>query len=508
MDTLDTDRRTLLKALGAGAVGTGLAGCVQAPDAENYPPTETSDGPAPAEYAEVKLENYAFEPAVAWVKEGSTVTWTGETPSHTATAYHPDNDNPLRIPEGAKSWDSDFVEEGGTYEHTFDTEGVFDYVCTPHEGMGMVGTIVVGYPELEGQPGMSDPYEQLDDAPAEKLAELNKEVEALLGGGDPHADHDHSEERDAKETTIDRIAADPTDIPGPIDYDEPRHHDITLTVEEHTAEIEDGVTFDYMTFGGQIPGPMIRVREGDKVTLTLENMPDNEYEHNVDSHAIYGPGGGAADTVVLPGEDATIEVSTEYPGAFIYHCAVPNAPMHISSGMYGLMVVEPKEGLPQVDREFYLGQNEVYTDMETGEEGHHMFDFDSMMDTEPSYVLLNGQEYALTGDHAMEAELGETVRVFMGTGGPDITSDFHPIGNVWSRAWPNGSIDPETDPDHNVQTMAVPPGSAFVGEMDLAVPGPIKLVDHSLTNTFHKGSLAILNVNGDENEEVYDSDPL
>lgn len=301
-----------------------------------------------------------------------------------------------------------------------------------------------------------------------------------------------------KETTIDSIAADPTDIPDPIDRDESKEVDVELEATEHVAEIEEGVTFKYMTFGDQVPGPMIRVRKGDRVNLTLKNKTSSELPHNVDSHAIYGPGGGAEDTTVAPGESATISFTAEYVGAFIYHCAVPNMTQHISSGMFGTFVVEPKDGLPEVDREFYLGRNEIYTKGETGEEGHHKFNRKDMQSLEdPTYFPMNGE----ANTTKLEAKRDERVRVFFVCGGPNYETNFHPIGNVWDDLYPAGSFKSEVE--HNVETTTVPPGTATVGEMDLPVPGPIKLVDHALTRTLDKGSLAVLSVKGEENDEVY-----
>lgn len=306
---------------------------------------------------------------------------------------------------------------------------------------------------------------------------------------------------------VDRIAADPTNIPAPVDWDSARTHEIELITQEVTAEIEPGVTFDYMTFGGQVPGPMIRVRRGDTVRLTLTNPEDNGLPHNVDFHAVYGTGGGANATTVAPGESATIEFKATYPGSFIYHCAVPNLDKHISAGMFGMIVVEPENGLPTVDNEFYLGQHEIYTDGSVGEEGHHGFDMAAMAREEPTYVVFNGEKYALTPDRygAMTASKGETSRVFMVCGGPNLPSYFHPIGNVWTQAWPNGTFN--SDPDRYSQTMTVPPGSCFVGTMDHPVPETIKLVDHALSRVARKGLMAAIAVDGSPEPEIYDPDP-
>jgi len=308
-------------------------------------------------------------------------------------------------------------------------------------------------------------------------------------------------------TDVDRVAADPTDIPEPIDRDAPTTLEVELTAEEVTAEVEPGVTFDYMTFDGQVPGPMIRARRGDTLRLTMTNPEGNGLPHNVDFHAVYGTGGGAEATTVAPGESATIEARLEYPGSFIYHCAVPNMDMHISAGMFGMILVEPEDGLPEVDNELYFGQHELYTDKSAGEEGHHGFSMGSMAEEDPTYVVLNGEKYAITGDGygAPTVEVGETTRVYMVCGGPNVTSNFHPIGNVWTEAYPNGAVAGE--PDRFAQTMKVAPGSTFVGTMDHPVPETIKLVDHALSRVTRKGLLAEVVVEGEANPDVFDPEP-
>ncbi|GAB3668899.1 copper-containing nitrite reductase [Halopiger thermotolerans] len=313
----------------------------------------------------------------------------------------------------------------------------------------------------------------------------------------------------AKPVDVERIARDPTDVPDPVDWTEPREHDVTIATERLTAEIEPGVTFDYMTFEGRVPGPMLRVRRGDRVNLTFE-VPDdlNATNHNMDFHAVYGPGGGADATTISPGDDpARISFTAEYPGVFIYHCAIPNMDRHISSGMFGSILVEPEEGLPEVDREFYLGQHEIYTDGDLGEKGHHGFDFDDMLAEAPTYVVFNGQAYGFTADGVgpMHAETGETARVYFANGGPNLLSSWHPIGNVWSRFYRDGDL--LTAPDRNVETAPVAPGTTAAAELEFPVPGPVKIVDHALTRAARRGALAVIDVEGEENPEVYDPNP-
>jgi nitrite reductase (NO-forming) len=300
----------------------------------------------------------------------------------------------------------------------------------------------------------------------------------------------------ARTVTLQTLAADPKALPEPIAGASPRTRSFLLEPREGVGEIEPGATFDYMTFDGQIPGPMLRARQGDRIRLTVRSPRTNIRPHNVDLHAVYGPGGGASETLVLPGQEKTIEFRAMYPGAFIYHCAVPGMDMHISSGMFGMILIEPPEGLPKVDHELYMGQHEVYTNRSAGDSGHHLFDTASMLREDPSYVLLNGQKHALTADGRgpVVARRGETARVYFVNGGPNLTSSFHPIGNVWSKAWIAGAL--ANEPLRYVQTLPVPPGSTGVFELEFPVPEPIKLVDHALTRVVRKGMLGIIDVKG------------
>lgn len=337
----------------------------------------------------------------------------------------------------------------------------------------------------------------------------------LATGGDPDSEEDDDDTddpglSDPRDPEIDSVAADPTDIPDPVEWDDPRHHEWEIQTEEYDVEIEPGVTHRMMTFEGQVPGPLYRARVGDTVHLTFD-VPE-EYNvdiHNIDFHAVYGPGGGGVDTLLEPGDGpAEIEFRLEYPGAHIYHCAPGHHDQHISSGMFGAIVVEPEEGLPAVDREFYFGQHELYTDGQTGEEGHHRWNHEAAMAEDPTYVLLNGEpnRYVEDGTEGpLHAETGETVRVFWANGGPNLVSNPHPIGNVWSRWYDYGDL--VSDAHENVEGGALPAGTTAVGEMELPVPGPINLVDHALSRVVHKGLLAQIAVDGEPNDDVYNPDP-
>ncbi|MDI3339589.1 MAG: copper-containing nitrite reductase [Sphaerobacter sp.] len=271
-----------------------------------------------------------------------------------------------------------------------------------------------------------------------------------------------------------------------------------LEAKEVVAAIDEGVAYRFWTFNGTVPGPMLRVRQGDTVELTLKNALDATAPHNIDLHAVTGPGGGAAATTVSPGKQATIRFQAMHPGVYVYHCATPPAPMHIANGMYGLIVVEPEGGLPPVDREFYVMQGDFYLSGDRGQPGLHGFDMEQMLAEDPDYVVFNGAVGALTGDRALQAKTGETVRIFFGVGGPNLTSSFHVIGEVFDRVAPEAA---NAWVEH-VQTTLVPAGGATIVELQTDVPGDYTLVDHSLGRVM-KGAAATLHVEGPANPEVF-----
>jgi nitrite reductase (NO-forming) len=308
----------------------------------------------------------------------------------------------------------------------------------------------------------------------------------------------------ATATTVAQEAVDLDYLPvaevaPPIDRSEPATVRVDLTVRELDGKLADGVGYHFWTFNGTVPGPMIRVRQGDDVELSLTNPTDSQLPHNIDLHAVTGPGGGATLTGVAKGETKAFRFRALHPGVFIYHCATPPIDAHISSGMYGLIVVEPPEGLAPVDREFYVCQGEIYTAGAAGEPGLQPMDLARMSTENPSYVVFNGAVGSVTGDRALKANVGETVRIFFGVGGPNLTSSFHVIGEIFDRAATWGSFSSMAE---NVQTVSVAPGGATMVEFDVQVPGTYLLVDHALSR-LGKGAAGHLIVEGDENPEVF-----
>ncbi|RIL06196.1 MAG: nitrite reductase, copper-containing [Proteobacteria bacterium] len=285
----------------------------------------------------------------------------------------------------------------------------------------------------------------------------------------------------------------------PVHRDYPARVVAEIEVREVVKEIADGVQYTFWTFGGSVPGPMIRVRRGDLVELHLMNHPDNTMPHNIDLHAVTGPGGGAASTFTAPGHRSQFTFRALNTGVYMYHCATAPVGMHVANGMYGMIVIEPEEGWRSVEREYYVVQGDFYTRGNFREPGHQPFDMERAIDEDPSYVLFNGREGSLAGDDALRAEVGETVRLFLGNGGPNLVSSFHVIGEIFDVVHPEGSPSVQRD----VQTTLIPAGGSAVVEFQTQVPGSYVLVDHSLFRAFHKGTIGMLEVSGPANRIVY-----
>lgn len=302
------------------------------------------------------------------------------------------------------------------------------------------------------------------------------------------------------------IVRDPSDLPRPIGARGPQRVKVDLETVEVTGTLADGATYRYWTFNQKVPGPFIRVRVGDTVEVHLKNDDDSAMMHNVDFHAVTGPGGGAKATEAAAGESRSFEFTATNPGLFVYHCAVSMAAQHISNGMYGLILVEPEGGLPKVDHEFYVMQGEVYTEQKLGAKGELTESYDKLMAERPEYFVFNGAVGALTSQKPLKAKVGETVRIFFGDGGPNYTSSFHVVGEIFDRAYSLGSL--TSPPLTNVQTMTVPPGGAAVADFKLEVPGKFMLVDHALSRV-ERGLAGVLEVSGPDNPNVYkDHDPI
>ena len=297
---------------------------------------------------------------------------------------------------------------------------------------------------------------------------------------------------------IEAVLTSPPMVPPAVNRDYPAKVVVSLDVVEKEMEIADGVTYTFWTFGGTVPGSFIRVRQGDTVQFHLRNMPDSKMPHNIDLHGVTGPGGGASATFTAPGHVSRFTFKALNAGLYVYHCATAPVGMHIGNGMYGLFLVEPPGGLPPVDREYYVMQGDFYTTGKYREKGHQDFDMQKGVDENPTYVLFNGREGSLTGDNALKANTGESVRLFVGNGGPNLVTSFHVIGVIFDKVWFEGG----TRFQENVQTTLIPAGGAAILDFHLEVPGSYVLVDHSIFRAFNKGALAILKAEGKERPEI------
>ncbi len=295
------------------------------------------------------------------------------------------------------------------------------------------------------------------------------------------------------------ILTAPPRVPPPIKRRHPARVVVNLEVREVNMRIADGAEYTFWTYGGTVPGSFIRVRVGDVIEFSLNNHPSSKLPHNIDLHAVTGPGGGASSTFTAPGHSSKFTFRALNPGIYVYHCATAPVPMHVGNGMYGLILVEPPEGLPPVDREFYVMQGDFYTSGRYGEPGLQTFDMAKSIDERPTYVLFNGSVGALVGDNALTASVGDTVRIYFGVGGPNLTSSFHVIGEIFDKVYYEGGLRVQ----EHVQTTLVPSGGATMVDFKLDVPGTYVLVDHSLSRAFNKGALGMLKVTGKEDRVVY-----
>jgi nitrite reductase (NO-forming) len=305
-------------------------------------------------------------------------------------------------------------------------------------------------------------------------------------------------------TTGADIVRDPTEIPATIPAREPQTVRIDLETVEIEGQLADGTTYKYWTFNGKVPGPFFRVRVGDTLEVHLRNLTNSTMAHSVDFHAVTGPGGGATMTQTKPGEETMFTARALNPGLFVYHCATPMVAQHIANGMYGMILVEPEEGLSPVDREFYVMQGELYTNEAFGSTGLLTENQNALLSEDPEYLVFNGATNALTEQKPLKAKVGETVRIFFGVGGPNFTSSFHVIGEIFDKVYDQASL---TSPAlTNVQTTMVPPGGATMVEFSLQVPGRYILVDHALAR-LQRGLAGFLIVEGPENHEIINGTP-
>lgn len=334
--------------------------------------------------------------------------------------------------------------------------GTFEYLCTlpGHKAAGMFGRIIVG----DGAAKVASEFPDLSKNPNEVDKPIGKRA------------------------------------PTKLTYD--------LITTEVEGRLDDASSYRYWTFNDTVPGPFLRVRVNDTVTINMKNATNSTHIHSVDFHAVTGPGGGAAVTQAPPGQTKSFTFKAMQPGLYVYHCATPMVAQHITNGMYGMILVEPEGGLTPVDREFYIMQGELYTAERHGSTGRHEFSLQKLLDEKPEHMMFNGNMGALTKTHKLEANVGETVRIFFGVGGPNLASSFHVIGEIFDRVYAQGSL--TSPPLTDVQTTLVPPGGATMVEFKVDYPGSYMIVDHALARA-EKGLVGILTVKGKADPTIFNS---
>ncbi len=357
-------------------------------------------------------------------------------------------------------------------------------------GLGLVVLALVGtggtFGEgFEGKPGREPGTGTL-------VREKPHEGPGAIGGVGPGTAPHHHEIDRSRLLRVEDIAHPPSPLPPPIRRKESRTLTFHLKVREVISDLAEEAEFVFWSFNQTVPGPFLRARVGDTVELTLSNHIGNTHDHSIDLHAVTGPGGGSTLTQLAPGESVTIAFQVLHPGVFVYHCASPNVPSHITNGLYGLFVVDPEEGLPPVDREFYVMQGEFYTSQPVGVKGMQEFSPEKMMAEAPEYIVWNGRVQALTGARALHARQGETIRIFVGNGGVAKTSNFHIIGEIFDKVYPQGDL---TQTLSSVQTTPIPAGGAAAVELKLENAGRFILVDHALVR-IDRGAYGFLEVEG------------
>lgn len=398
----------------------------------------------------------------------------------------------LKIDEfGVYSGELVAADETVTMEFVADKPGNFFYYCSipGHRQTGMEGLLTVVGEVAVGSP--------------DAMAESDSDAGYATGGQDMSTMVTTAQPMVADAVSIVR---DPSDVPPPVGDRGPMHHVVEMTAMEVDGILADGTTYHYMTFDGKVPGPMLRMRVEDTMELILHNAANSQLPHSIDLHAVTGPGGGAVYTQTLPDGSTAFKFTALNPGLYVYHCATASIGHHISSGMYGLILVEPVGGLPPVDREFYVMQGEIYTAQPFGTAGHLDFSHDLMLDEQPEYFVFNGAAGALTQDeYALRANVGETVRIYFGVGGPNFVSSFHVIGEIFDRVYDQGSL--TSAPLTNVQTTLVAPGGSTVVEFTIDVPGRYILVDHSLSR-LERGLVGYLIAEGPDAPDIFSSNEL
>jgi nitrite reductase (NO-forming) len=282
--------------------------------------------------------------------------------------------------------------------------------------------------------------------------------------------------------------------------------EIRLDTTHKIIEIAPGVKFSAWTFGDQVPGPVVRARVGDRIRFSMTNRSDEPVPgvritaapmmHSMDFHsAMVSPGDKYRS--IAPGQTITFEFTANYPGVFMYHCGTPMVLEHIASGMYGMMIVEPRGGYPtKVDREYAVIQSEFYTKQDPQKrkvDGAPLYvlDGDRVRAKAPTYTVFNGRYNGFV-DKPLPAKPGERVRLFVLNVGPSNTSSFHVVGAIFDRVWWDGNPDNQF---RGMQTVLLGSSSGAITEFIVPEAGKYIMVDHHFANA-SQGAVGIIDAGG------------
>jgi nitrite reductase (NO-forming) len=282
--------------------------------------------------------------------------------------------------------------------------------------------------------------------------------------------------------------------------------EIRLDTTHKIIEIAPGVKFSAWTFGDQVPGPAIRARVGDRIRFTMTNRSDEAVPgvrmtaapmmHSMDFHAaMVSPQDKYRS--IAPGQTISFEFTLNYPGVFMYHCGTPMVLEHIASGMYGMLIAEPRDGYPtHADREYAVIQSEFYTKPDPDKrkvDGAPLYVLDGarVRSKAPTYTVFGGQ-YNRYVDHPLIAKPGERVRLFVLNVGPSNTSSFHVVGTIFDRVWMDGNPDNQF---RGMQTVLLGSSSSAIVEFVIPEAGGYTMVDHHFANA-SQGAVGVIDAGG------------